>query len=147
MRISRFGTNFKIVPAIVPTAGAVAAFTATEVNCTGYDRVCYVVIMGAAAAGATMSFKVTEAAATGMGGAADITNAASAGLTKAAHENKICTYDIPVNPAKLFQKCAGAVGTDTFANAAIAILYKKNNTSAVASYPVDTAYATEAVVV
>lgn len=148
MRLNRLNDKVKIVHAIVPTAGSVASFTATEVNCTGYNRAMYVLQTGAAGAGnSTMSFKVQEAAATGMAGAADITSAASAGLTKAANASKIQVYDIPVNPAKPFQIAVGAVGTDTLANAAICILYNRNTSAGSGKYPIDTAYATEIVIV
>ena len=66
--------NCKIVPAILPTAGAATDITAAEVNCTGFDRVCYILATGAAATGATLTLKVQEAAATGMSEAADISN-------------------------------------------------------------------------
>lgn len=144
MRNTRLNDKVKIVSAVVPSAGAAQAMTPVEVNCTGFDRVMYVLYTGAAAAGATIAFKVQDAATSG-GALADLANAASAGLTKAANENKIHIYDVPVNPARLFQKVTGAVGTDTFANSVIAILYKANS-SAAQHYPIATTYATEAVI-
>lgn len=141
MRNTRLGPMIKIKSAAVPTAGAATGITFTEVDCTGYDRALYVLHTGAAGTGATLAFKVEEAAATGMGTPADITSAASAGLTAAANASKIHTYDIPVNPAKPFQMGVGTIGTQTLANSCLCILYKA------ARYPVDTAYATEAIVV
>ena len=141
MRNTRLGTQIKIVSCAIPTAGAATGITFTEVDCTGYDRALYILHTGAAASGATIAFKVEEAAATGMGTPSDITSAASAGLTAAANASKVHTYDIPVNPAKPFQMGVGTVGTDTFANSCIVLLYKG------ARYPVDTAYGTQAVVV
>ena len=136
MRNTRLADKVKIVNCIVPTAGAATGMTETEVDCTGWDRVMYVLSTGAAAAGATIAFKVTEAAVTGGGGAwADIASAASAGLTAAANASKVHVYDIAVNPAKPFQICVGVVGTDTFANSCIAILYKANGAKA-NNYPV-----------
>jgi hypothetical protein len=113
----------KIVPAVVPTVGSAAGMTETEVDCTGFDRVCYVIFTGAAgAAGSTINFKVQEAAATGMGSPADITGAA---LTEVAGSapNLVYAIDVPVTPAKRFQIAVGVVGTNTFANGAVAILY------------------------
>lgn len=146
MRNTRLLDKVKIVSAIVPTVGAAAGMTETEVNCTGYNRVMYVLHTGAAAAGATIAWKVQEAVATGMGGAADIAAAASAGLAAATSASKVHVYDIAVNPAKPFQICVGVVGVDTFANSCIAILYKADGAKA-ENYPISTAYATEAVVV
>jgi len=118
----------KIVQAAIPTAGSVASITCAEVNCAGFDRVCYIIDTGAAgAAGSTLNFKIQEAAATGMGSAADITGAA---LTEVAGSapNLVYAIDVPVNPAKPFQKAVGAVGTNTFANGAVAILYRGSGT-------------------
>lgn len=128
----------KVVPAVVPTAGAVAAITATVVDGTGYDRAMWVIATGAAAAGATIAAKIQSSATSG-GSYADVSGAASAGLTAAANASKIQVIDMPVNPAKAFMKVVGSVGTDTFANAAVCILYNGR------SFPVDTAYATELV--
>lgn len=131
----------KIVNCIVPTAGSVAACTATEVDCAGFDRVCYVVALGAAgASGSTFDFKVQEAAATGMGSAADITGAALTQVTGTAGGSKIYAIDVRVNPAKPFQKAVAAVGTNTFANGAVAILYEGSG-----SFPKTAA--TEAIIV
>lgn len=118
----------KIVPAIVPTAGSVAAITAVEVDATGFDRVCYILGTGAAGTGATLTLKVQEAAATGMANAADITNAKLTNLAAATGADKVFAIDVPVNPAKPFQILVGAVGTQTFANGAIAILYNGSGT-------------------
>jgi hypothetical protein len=113
----------KIVPSIVPTAGAAAPCTEAEVDCTGFDRACHIIILGAAANTGTFDYKVQEAAATGMGGAADIADAALTQVVKAG-ENLAYAIEVRVNPAKPFQKAVGVVGTDTFANAAAVILYE-----------------------
>lgn len=118
----------KIVPAIVPTAGAVDDITAVEVNATGFDRVCYILETGAAGTLATLTLKVQEDAATGMANAANITDAALTNLAAATDADKVFAIDVPVNPAKPFQILVGAVGTQTFANGAIAILYNGSGT-------------------
>ena len=118
----------KIVPSIVPTAGSVAACTAAEIDCTGFDRVCHIIALGASGgAGSTFDYQVQDAAATGMSGAANISGAA---LTQvlAAGADKVFAIDIPVNPARPFQKAVAAVGTATQANGAIAILYNGSGT-------------------
>jgi hypothetical protein len=129
----------KIVPSIVPTVGAAEGCTETEINCTGFDRVCHIIVLGAAATGATFNYKVQEAAATGMSGAADITGAV---ITEVADTggSKVYAIDCRVNPAKPFQKAVGVVATDTFANAAVAVLYEGSG-----AYPKTAA--TEAVIV
>ena len=127
----------KIVLAVAPSAGAVATYTPIEVDGTGFDRVKWIIATGAAGAGAsTISFKVQSSATTG-GTFADVSGAASAGLTKAANASKIQVYDMPVDPAKPFMKAVGAVGTDTLANCIVAELYNGR------SFPVATSYATE----
>ena len=118
----------KIVPAIVPTAGAVDDITAVEVNATGFDRVCYILGTGAAGTLATLTLKVQEDAATAMANAADITDAALTNLAAATDADKVFAIDVPVNPAKPIQILVGAVGTETFANGAIAILYNGSGT-------------------
>jgi hypothetical protein len=98
--------------------------TETEVDCTGFDRVCYIIMTGAAGAtGSKLNFKVTEAAATGMANAADITGAALVEVTGAA-PNLVYAIDCHVNAAKPFQIAVGTVGTNTFANGAVAVLYE-----------------------
>ena len=127
----------KIVLAVAPSAGSVATYTPIVVDGTGFDRVKFVIATGAAGAGnSTMSFKVQSSATSG-GSYADVSGAASAGLTKAANASTIQVYDIPVDPAKPFMKAVGAVGTDTLANCIIAELYNGR------SFPVATSYATE----
>lgn len=117
----------KIVPSIVPTAGSVGAATATEINCAGFDRVCHIIVLGAAGASATFDYKIQEAAATGMAAAADITDAAITQVA-AAGASKVYAIDVPINPAKPFQKAVASVGTATFANAAVAVLYEGSGT-------------------
>ena len=128
----------KVVAAVVPTAGAVASMTATVVDGTGYARVMFIDLTGAAAAGATRTFKIQSSATSG-GSYADVTSAALTGQTAAANASKVHVLDMPVDPAKPFMKVVGAVGTDTFANATCAVLY--NGTY----FPVATSYATELV--
>ena len=120
--------RMKVVPAIVPTAGSVGAITATEVDCTGFDRVCYILGTGAAATDATLTLKVQEAAATGMGDAADITGAALTQVKAATGASKVYAIDIPVNPAKPFQKAVAACGTANVTVGAIAVLYEGSGT-------------------
>ena len=97
----------KIVNSIVPVSSN-TALTETEIDCTGFDRVCHIITVGAMATGATLDYKVQEAAATGMGSAADISGAALTQIAAATGASKVYAIDIPVNPAKPFQKAVGA---------------------------------------
>lgn len=139
MRNTQIADKFKIVNAVVPTVGAVAALTATVVDGTGYKRCQFVLSTGAAAAGATIAFKIQSSDATG-GAYADVTSAAFASITAAAGASKQFVLDMPVDPAKPFMKVVGAVAVDTFANSCAAVLYRGIN------YPVATTYATQAVI-
>lgn len=139
MRNTQLGTQIKTVPACVPTAGAVAGLTAVAVDGTGFGRCQFVLATGAIAATGTLDLKITQSATSG-GSYTDITSAALVQvLTGGA--NKIYVIDVPVLAAKPFMKISGTVGTDTAANSIVAILYRGVNT------PVDTAYATQYIVV
>jgi len=130
----------KIVPAVVPTVGSVAGMTEAEIDCTGFDRICYVIYTGAAgAAGSTLDFKCQDALLTGMANAADITGAVITQVAGSA-PNLVYAIDLKINPLRLFHKPVGVVGTNTFANGAFAILYEGSGT-----YPKTAA--TEAVIV
>ena len=117
----------KIVNSIVPVSSN-TALTETEIDCTGFDRVCHIITVGAMATGATLDYKVQEAAATGMGSAADISGAALTQIAAATGASKVYAIDIPVNPAKPFQKAVGAAATDVVVSGAIAILYEGSGT-------------------
>ena len=130
--------NCKVVPAVVPTAGTVAAMTATVVNATGFSRALFVVATGAAATGATLDAKIQKSSASG-GTYSDVTGAALTQVTAAAGASKVYGIDVTVDPAKPFMKVVGAVATDTFANGSVCILYSGSG-----SYP-NAAPATEAV--
>lgn len=119
----------KIVPSIVPTVGSVAGCTETEIDCTGFDRCLHIITLGAAGnAGSTFDYYVQEAAATGMANAANISGAALTQVTGTAGGSKCYGIETRVNPAKPFQIAIAAVGTNTFANAAVTILYEGSGT-------------------
>lgn len=136
--LTQIPQRIKVVSAIVPTAGGTGSQTAVEVNGTGYNRCLWLVYTGAAATGATLAVKVQSATATS-GSFSDVTNAASAGLTAAANANKVHGIDMPVSGTKPFMKLVATVAVDTFANAAVAVLYNGHN------LPVATTYLTELV--
>ena len=136
MRNTRLADKVKIMPVVVPTAGAAAGMTEIEIDGSGFSRVLWVVFTGAAATGATIDFKVQSATATG-GSFTDVTSAALTQVLAASGASKMFGIDMAVDPAKPFMKPVGVVGTDTFANAIFCILYKG------ASYPVTTSYLTE----
>ena len=117
----------KIVPSIVPVSSN-TALTETEIDCTGFDRVCHIITIGAMATGATLDYKVQDAAATGMSGAADVTGAALTQVLAASGASKVYAIDMPVNAARPFQKAVGAAGTDVVLVGAVAVLYEGSGT-------------------
>ena len=117
----------KIVNSIVPVSSN-TALTETEIDCTGFDRVCHIITVGAMATGSTLDYKVQDAAATGMSGAADITGAALTQIAAASGASKVYAIDVPVNPARPFQKAVGVAGTDVVLVGAVAVLYEGSGT-------------------
>jgi len=119
--------RMKIVQSVAPVTSN-TALTATEIDCTGFDRVCHIINVGAMTAGGTFDYKVQEDSATGMATAADITGAALTQVLAATGANKVYAIDIPVNPAKPFQKAVAACGTANVTVGAIAVLYEGSGT-------------------
>jgi hypothetical protein len=140
MRNTQLATQIKRVNAIVPSAGAVSTLTAIVVDGTGYGRVAWGLSTGAAAGGATLSFKIQSSATSG-GSYADVTSATLTGLVAASDGSKQYILDMAIDPLKPFMKVVAVVGAATFACSVIADLYRG------LSYPVDTAYATQYVVI
>ena len=117
----------KIVQSVAPVTSN-TALTATEIDCTGFDRICHIINVGAMTATGTFDYKVQEAAATGMANASDIAGAALTQVEAATGASKVYAIDIPVNPAKPFQKAVAACGTANVTVGAIAILYEGSGT-------------------
>ena len=117
----------KIVQSVAPVTSD-TELTETEIDCTGFDRVCHIINVGAMTANGTLDYQVQEAAATGMANAADITGAALAQVKAAAGGSKVYAIDVPVNPAKPFQKAVAACGTANVTVGAIAVLYEGSGT-------------------
>ena len=117
----------KIVQSVAPVTSD-TALTATEIDCTGFDRVCHIINVGAMTANGTFDYKVQEDSATGMSSAADVTGAALTQVKAATGASKVYAIDIPVNPAKPFQKAVAACGTANVAVGAIAVLYEGSGT-------------------
>ena len=115
--------RMKIVQSVAPVTSN-TALTETEIDCTGFDRICHIINVGAMTAGGTFDYKVQEDSATGMENAADITGAALTQVKAATGASKVYAIDIPVNPAKPFQKAVAACGTANVTVGAIAILYE-----------------------
>lgn len=114
--------QIKIVPAQVPTAGAIAVTTPVEVDARGYTKALFIFATGAAGAGATIDWKVQKSATSG-GALADVTGAALTQLTAAASASKVMAIDVTVDQDKPFMKLTGEVKVGTFANAAVCVLY------------------------
>jgi hypothetical protein len=121
--------SVKFVKAVAPTVtlGTGAAITGIEVDCTGYDRACYVLYWGTQA-GATKSgltsLEVDESDASG-GTFAQISSSDTSIGTDGTSNVKV--IDIPVTYNKPYQKLAGTSGTEgtsAVTVAAVAILYR-----------------------
>lgn len=113
--------NCKVVPAVIPSAGSVAALTPVEVDGRGWSRALFITATGAIAATGTLDVKIQKAATSG-GALADCTGAALTQIVTAG-ASKVYGIDVTVDSAKPFMKVTGAVGTDTAANAIVCILY------------------------
>ena len=119
--------RMKIVQSVAPVTSN-TALTETEIDCTGFDRICHIVNVGAMTATGTFDYKVQEDSATGMSSAADVTGAALTQVLAATGANKVYAIDMPVNPAKPFQKAVAACGTANVTVGAIAVLYEGSGT-------------------
>lgn len=137
MRNTQLSTQMKVVNANIPTATG-TALASTVVDGTGFSRCMYVLSTGAAGTGATLDMKITESATSG-GSYADITSAALVQLADTGG-SKLYTISVPVNPAKPFQQTVLTAAVGTFACVCTAYLFRG------VAYPVDTAYATQAVI-
>ena len=119
--------RMKIVQSVAPVTSN-TALTETEIDCTGFDRICHIVNVGAMTATGTFDYKVQEDSATGMSSAADVTGAALTQVLAASGGGKVYAIDLPVNPAKPFQKAVAACGTANVTVGAIAVLYEGSGT-------------------
>ena len=119
--------RMKIVQSVAPVTSN-TALTETEIDCTGFDRVCHIINVGAMTATGTFDYKVQEDSATGMSSAADVTGAALTQVLAASGGGKVYAIDMPVNPAKPFQKAVAACGTANVTVGAIAVLYEGSGT-------------------
>lgn len=119
--------RMKIVQSVAPVTSN-TELTETEIDCTGFDRVCHIINVGAMTANGTFDYKVQEDSATGMANAADVTGAALTQVKAATGASKVYAIDMPVNPAKPFQKAVAACGTANVTVGAIAVLYEGSGT-------------------
>jgi hypothetical protein len=117
----------KIVQSVAPVTSD-AALTGTEINCAGFDRVCHIINVGTMTANGTFDYQVQEDSATGMASATDVTGAALTQVLAAAGGKKVYAIDMPVNPAKPFQKAVAACGVANVTVGAIAVLYEGSGT-------------------
>ena len=118
--------RMKIVQSVAPVSSS-STLTATEIDCTGFDRVCHIINVGAMASTGTLDYKVQEAAATGMGSATDITGAALVQVADTGG-SKVYAIDVPVNPAKPFQKAVAVCANAASLVGAVAVLYEGSGT-------------------
>ena len=116
----------KIVHSILPVVSN-TALTEAVIDCTGFDRVCHIIAVGAIATGGKLDYKVTESAASNGANATDVTGAALTQVAEAGKE-KIYAIDIPVNPAKPYQVAVGAASVANVNVGAVAVLYEGSGT-------------------
>ena len=116
----------KIVTSILPVVHN-DALTETVIDCTGFDRVCHIIAVGAIATGGKLDYKVTESAASNGSNATDVTGAALTQVVAAGKEN-VYAIDIPVNPAKPYQLAVGVAATANVNVGAVAVLYEGSGT-------------------
>lgn len=116
----------KIVTSILPVVSN-DALTETVIDCTGFDRVCHIINVGAIADGGKLDYKVTESAASNGTSATDVTGAALTQVATAGKEN-VYAIDIPVNPAKPYQLAVGVAAVANVAVGAVAVLYEGSGT-------------------
>lgn len=116
----------KIVHSILPVVSN-TALTEAVIDCTGFDRVCHIIAVGAIETGGKLDYKVTESAASNGDNATDVTGAKLTQVAAAGKE-KIYAIDIPVNPAKPYQIAVGVAATANVAVSAVAVLYEGSGT-------------------
>ena len=116
----------KIVPSIVPVVSN-TELTEAVIDCTGFDRVCHIIAVGAIATGGKLDYKVEESAKSDGSSASAITGAALTQITDTGG-SKIYAIDVPVNPAKPYQIAVGVAATANVAVSAVAVLYEGSGT-------------------
>jgi hypothetical protein len=117
----------KIVQSVAPVTSD-KALTETAIDCTGFDRVCHIINVGAMTATGTFDYKVTESAASDASNATAVTGAELTQVKAATGANKVYAIDIPVNPAKPYQIAVAACGVANVTVGAIAVLYEGSGT-------------------
>ena len=116
----------KIVHSILPVVSD-TALTEAVIDCTGFDRVCHIIAVGAIATGGTLEYSVTESAKSDGSSGSAITGAALTKVVEAGKEN-VYAIDIPVNPAKPYQLAVGVAAIANVNVGAVAVLYEGSGT-------------------
>ena len=116
----------KIVHSILPVVSN-TALTEAVIDCTGFDRVCHIIHVGAIASGGTLEYSVTESAKSDGSSGSAITGAALTRVLEAGKQN-VYAIDIPVNPAKPYQLAVGVAAVANVAVGAVAVLYEGSGT-------------------
>ena len=116
----------KIVHSILPVVSN-TELTEAVIDCTGFDRVCHIIAVGAIATGGKLDYKVEESAKSDGSSASAITGAALTQITDTGG-SKIYAIDVPVNPAKPYQIAVGVAATANVAVSAVAVLYEGSGT-------------------
>ena len=107
--------------AIVPGSKSTGAVTAVAVDANSFDRVQYVISVGAIGAGGVFDASVTE----GTTASATYTAIATSGMVAitAADANALIIIDVPVSSGSPFQKLLSTVATAAIGICAVANCY------------------------
>ena len=116
----------KIVHSILPVVSN-TALTEAVIDCTGFDRVCHIIAVGAIETGGKLDYKVEESANSNGSSASAITGAELTQVAASGKE-KIYAIDIPVNPAKPYQVAVGVASGANVNVGAVAVLYEGSGT-------------------
>ena len=116
----------KIVHSILPVVSN-TELTEAVIDCTGFDRVCHIIAVGAIANGGTLEYSVTESAKSDGSSGSAITGAKLTKVVEAGKEN-VYAIDIPVNPAKPYQLAVGVAANANVNVGAVAVLYEGSGT-------------------
>lgn len=124
--LKNLGRFVEVQQAVIPATKSTGAITPIVVDGSGFDRIRYVVELGAFGASAGFDAEITESATSG----GTYTIIASSGMTAvtAAAASKVVLIDVPVNGSKPFQKVRATATTQTVGMSAIALCYAGSGT-------------------
>jgi hypothetical protein len=124
--LKNLGRVVEVQQAVVPATKSTGALTPVAVDAQGFDRVRYVVELGAFGTSASFDAEITESATSG----GSYTLITGSGMTAAtgAKASKVILIDVPVNSAKPYQKVRATATTQTVGVSAVALCYGGSGT-------------------